>query len=210
MISNVRVLSNTEHHFLHRMLEKNLDKVLNGRTGVRFFFPLCGKAIDMKWYDNLKVPSPSVSGSRDLASALVVSGWQIRVTLWSAWRSLRRGFSSSLRRTTWRSVRSRYLRSLEPKCSGWVNPTLPLVLHSVTCLNLWFFVCLTAEPREEHLLVPVRPVPILQVRSSPGCCGSVPEPLRVTVPPLSSIAGRFGAIWDRGSLVAINPKDREK
>ncbi|XP_041867491.1 probable thiopurine S-methyltransferase isoform X2 [Melanotaenia boesemani] len=26
----------------------------------------------------------------------------------------------------------------------------------------------------------------------------------------SSVGGRFGAIWDRGSLVAINPKDREK
>lgn len=26
----------------------------------------------------------------------------------------------------------------------------------------------------------------------------------------SSIEGQFGAIWDRGSLVAINPGDREK
>ncbi|KAF7211469.1 thiopurine S-methyltransferase, partial [Nothobranchius furzeri] len=26
----------------------------------------------------------------------------------------------------------------------------------------------------------------------------------------SSVAGQFGAIWDRGSLVAINPKDRER
>lgn len=36
--------------FPDRMLENNLDKVLAGRTGVRFFFPLCGKAVDMKWY----------------------------------------------------------------------------------------------------------------------------------------------------------------
>nr|ACQ58252.1 Probable thiopurine S-methyltransferase [Anoplopoma fimbria] len=35
-----------------RMLENNIDKVLAGRTGVRFFFPLCGKAVDMKWYKN--------------------------------------------------------------------------------------------------------------------------------------------------------------
>uniref|UniRef100_A0A3Q1GT66 Thiopurine S-methyltransferase n=1 Tax=Acanthochromis polyacanthus TaxID=80966 RepID=A0A3Q1GT66_9TELE len=35
--------------FLHSMLENNIDKVLNGRKGVRFFFPLCGKAVDMKW-----------------------------------------------------------------------------------------------------------------------------------------------------------------
>ncbi|XP_006794533.1 probable thiopurine S-methyltransferase [Neolamprologus brichardi] len=34
---------------VHKMLKKNIDKVLNGRTGVRFFFPLCGKAVDMKW-----------------------------------------------------------------------------------------------------------------------------------------------------------------
>uniref|UniRef100_A0A3P9DM66 Thiopurine S-methyltransferase n=1 Tax=Maylandia zebra TaxID=106582 RepID=A0A3P9DM66_9CICH len=31
---------------VHKMLKKNIDKVLNGRTGVRFFFPLCGKAVD--------------------------------------------------------------------------------------------------------------------------------------------------------------------
>lgn len=30
------------------------------------------------------------------------------------------------------------------------------------------------------------------------------------LPPHSSIEGQFGAIWDRGSLVAINPRDREK
>lgn len=37
--------------FFYRMLENNIDKVLAGRTGVRFFFPLCGKAVDMKWYE---------------------------------------------------------------------------------------------------------------------------------------------------------------
>ncbi|XP_018587323.1 probable thiopurine S-methyltransferase [Scleropages formosus] len=34
---------------VHRMLKTNIDKVLCGRKDVRFFFPLCGKAIDMKW-----------------------------------------------------------------------------------------------------------------------------------------------------------------
>ncbi|XP_061520737.1 uncharacterized protein LOC133395654 isoform X2 [Phycodurus eques] len=34
---------------VHRMLESKLDKVLAGRKEVRFFFPLCGKAVDMKW-----------------------------------------------------------------------------------------------------------------------------------------------------------------
>ncbi len=37
--------------FFDRMLESNIDKVLAGRTGVRFFFPLCGKTVDMKWYE---------------------------------------------------------------------------------------------------------------------------------------------------------------
>ncbi|KAF5889388.1 thiopurine S-methyltransferase, partial [Clarias magur] len=31
------------------MLKDNLDKVLCGRQQVRVFFPLCGKAVDMKW-----------------------------------------------------------------------------------------------------------------------------------------------------------------
>uniref|UniRef100_A0A3B4AQM6 Thiopurine S-methyltransferase n=1 Tax=Periophthalmus magnuspinnatus TaxID=409849 RepID=A0A3B4AQM6_9GOBI len=33
----------------NRLLQINIDKVLAGRTGVKFFFPLCGKAVDMKW-----------------------------------------------------------------------------------------------------------------------------------------------------------------
>ncbi|KTF84862.1 hypothetical protein cypCar_00034839 [Cyprinus carpio] len=34
---------------VHNLLENNLDKVICGRKEVRFFFPLCGKAVDMKW-----------------------------------------------------------------------------------------------------------------------------------------------------------------
>ncbi len=33
------------------LLQNNLDKVVCGRKEVRFFFPLCGKAVDMKWYE---------------------------------------------------------------------------------------------------------------------------------------------------------------
>lgn len=44
--------------FFPRMLEMNIDKVLAGRPGVRFFFPLCGKAVDMKWYVSLRHCSP--------------------------------------------------------------------------------------------------------------------------------------------------------
>uniref|UniRef100_A0A3Q2CGL9 Thiopurine S-methyltransferase, tandem duplicate 1 n=1 Tax=Cyprinodon variegatus TaxID=28743 RepID=A0A3Q2CGL9_CYPVA len=38
---------------VHKMLQNNYDKVVNGRSGVRFFFPLCGKAVDMKWLADL-------------------------------------------------------------------------------------------------------------------------------------------------------------
>uniref|UniRef100_A0A8C2IRQ5 thiopurine S-methyltransferase n=1 Tax=Cyprinus carpio TaxID=7962 RepID=A0A8C2IRQ5_CYPCA len=34
---------------VHNLLKNNLEKVLCGRKEVRFFFPLCGKAVDMKW-----------------------------------------------------------------------------------------------------------------------------------------------------------------
>ncbi|XP_036827197.1 probable thiopurine S-methyltransferase isoform X2 [Oncorhynchus mykiss] len=34
---------------VNKMLESNIEKVLDGRKGVKFFFPLCGKALDMKW-----------------------------------------------------------------------------------------------------------------------------------------------------------------
>ncbi|NXA46979.1 TPMT methyltransferase, partial [Nothocercus julius] len=33
----------------HPLLQKNLDVLLNGRSGLRIFFPLCGKAVEMKW-----------------------------------------------------------------------------------------------------------------------------------------------------------------
>ncbi|TRY93741.1 hypothetical protein DNTS_028773 [Danionella cerebrum] len=38
---------------VHNVLKANLDKVLCGRKEVRFFFPLCGKAVDMKWLADL-------------------------------------------------------------------------------------------------------------------------------------------------------------
>uniref|UniRef100_A0A8C5JIE2 thiopurine S-methyltransferase n=2 Tax=Junco hyemalis TaxID=40217 RepID=A0A8C5JIE2_JUNHY len=31
------------------LLQKYLDVLLNGRSGLRIFFPLCGKAVEMKW-----------------------------------------------------------------------------------------------------------------------------------------------------------------
>ncbi|XP_060705960.1 probable thiopurine S-methyltransferase isoform X1 [Hemiscyllium ocellatum] len=34
---------------VHEMLKRHLDVMLNGRKQIRIFFPLCGKAVDMKW-----------------------------------------------------------------------------------------------------------------------------------------------------------------
>uniref|UniRef100_A0A669P103 Thiopurine S-methyltransferase n=1 Tax=Phasianus colchicus TaxID=9054 RepID=A0A669P103_PHACC len=33
----------------HPLLQKHLDLLVDGRNGLRIFFPLCGKAVDMKW-----------------------------------------------------------------------------------------------------------------------------------------------------------------
>ena len=34
---------------VRRLLEKHVDKLINGRNNIRIFFPFCGKALDMKW-----------------------------------------------------------------------------------------------------------------------------------------------------------------
>lgn len=34
---------------VHKMLAKHFEKVVNGRTDLKIFVPLCGKAKDMKW-----------------------------------------------------------------------------------------------------------------------------------------------------------------
>ncbi|XP_078810845.1 putative thiopurine S-methyltransferase isoform X3 [Oryzias latipes] len=122
---------------VHRMLEKNLDKVLNGRTGVRFFFPLCGKAIDMKW---LADQGHSVVGVEISEKGIQQFFEENNMTF-----------------------------SEEPV------PEIPgaKVFRQNPEKNISLYQC-----------------DLFQFSSS--------------------IAGRFGAIWDRGSLVAINPKDREK
>uniref|UniRef100_A0A8C7Z3E0 thiopurine S-methyltransferase n=1 Tax=Oryzias sinensis TaxID=183150 RepID=A0A8C7Z3E0_9TELE len=121
---------------VHRMLEKNLDKVLNGRTGVRFFFPLCGKAIDMKW---LADQGHSVVGVEISEKGIQQFFEENNMT---------------------------FSEEPVPEIPGakvFRNPEKNISLYQC---DLFQF--------------------------------------------SSSIAGRFGGIWDRGSLVAINPKDREK
>nr|XP_042134358.1 thiopurine S-methyltransferase isoform X2 [Peromyscus maniculatus bairdii] len=34
----------------HQLLKKHLDTFLKGQHGLRVFFPLCGKAVEMKWF----------------------------------------------------------------------------------------------------------------------------------------------------------------
>ncbi|XP_066233225.1 thiopurine S-methyltransferase [Saccopteryx leptura] len=34
----------------HQLLKKHLDSFLKGKSGLRVFFPLCGKAVEMKWF----------------------------------------------------------------------------------------------------------------------------------------------------------------
>ncbi|XP_008054737.1 thiopurine S-methyltransferase [Carlito syrichta] len=34
----------------HQLLKKHLDTFLKGERGLRIFFPLCGKAVEMKWF----------------------------------------------------------------------------------------------------------------------------------------------------------------
>ncbi|XP_030267695.1 probable thiopurine S-methyltransferase isoform X7 [Sparus aurata] len=121
---------------VHKMLESNIDKVLAGRTGVRFFFPLCGKAVDMKW---LADQGHSVVG----------------------------------------------------------------VEISEMAVKQFF--------EENNMTYSEEPVPAI-----PGAKVFKSSEKNISLYQCdlynfsSSIGGQFGAIWDRGSLVAINPKDREK
>ncbi|XP_023567897.1 thiopurine S-methyltransferase isoform X2 [Octodon degus] len=37
----------------HQLLKKHLNTFLQGKRGLRVFFPLCGKAVEMKWFADL-------------------------------------------------------------------------------------------------------------------------------------------------------------
>ncbi|XP_032390651.1 probable thiopurine S-methyltransferase isoform X2 [Etheostoma spectabile] len=121
---------------VHTMLENNIDKVLAGRAEVRFFFPLCGKAVDMKWL-------------ADMGHSVV--GVEI----------------------------------------------------SEKAIKQFF--------EENNMTYSEEPVPAI-----PGAKVFKSSERNISLYQCdlynfsSSIEGQFGAIWDRGSLVAINPRDREK
>uniref|UniRef100_A0AAR2IPC4 thiopurine S-methyltransferase n=1 Tax=Pygocentrus nattereri TaxID=42514 RepID=A0AAR2IPC4_PYGNA len=121
---------------VHRMLDSNLDKILCGRQQVRFFFPLCGKAVDMKWLADMGHVIVGVEFSE---------------------KGIKQFFEE----------------------------------HGL-------------QYKEE----PVPAVPEAKVfKSSDGKISIYQCDLYKFS---SAIEGRFGAVWDRGSLVAINPCDRQK
>ncbi|XP_008329347.1 probable thiopurine S-methyltransferase [Cynoglossus semilaevis] len=121
---------------VHEMLERNIEKVVAGRTGVRFFFPLCGKAVDMKW---LADQGHSVVGVEISEKAIKEFFQESELT---------------------------YSEESVPAIPGAkVYKNLEKNISLYQC-DLFSF--------------------------------------------SSSVGGQFGAIWDRGSLVAINPRDREK
>lgn len=75
--------------------------------------------------------------------------------------------------------------------------------------------CFSTERRWKNLPLPMWPVQLLQVSQlliihqknrGGGLINTTPHVTHSN----SSIGGQFGAIWDRGSLVAINPGDREE
>uniref|UniRef100_A0AAV2K0Y5 thiopurine S-methyltransferase n=1 Tax=Knipowitschia caucasica TaxID=637954 RepID=A0AAV2K0Y5_KNICA len=121
---------------VNRLLEINIDKVVAGRTGVRFFFPLCGKAVDMKW--------------------LADAGHSV-VGVEFAEKACRQFFEENHMSFTEDSVPT------IPGAKVFRNTEKTVTLYQC---NIYSF--------------------------------------------NSSLEGQFGAIWDRGALVAINPKDREK
>ncbi|XP_051991973.1 probable thiopurine S-methyltransferase [Xyrauchen texanus] len=121
---------------VHKLLENNLDKIICGRKSVPFFFPLCGKAVDMKWL-------------ADMGHTVV--GVEISE------KGIKQFFEDQ-----------------------------SLAYH------------------EE----PVPAIPGAKVfKSADGKISIYQCDLYKFS---STIAGKFGGIWDRGALVAINPCDRPK
>ncbi|XP_051811436.1 probable thiopurine S-methyltransferase isoform X2 [Acanthochromis polyacanthus] len=121
---------------VNNMLENNIDKVLNGRKGVRFFFPLCGKAVDMKWL-------------ADRGQSVV--GVEISE------KAVRQFFEEN------NMTYSEEAAAGVPGAKVFKNAEKSISLYQCDLYNF-----------------------------------------------SSSVEGQFGAIWDRGSLVAVNPQDREK
>ncbi|CAB1351224.1 unnamed protein product [Coregonus sp. 'balchen'] len=121
---------------VNKMLETNIEKVLDGRNGVKFFFPLCGKALDMKWL-------------ADMGHSVV--GVEI------AEKAIKQFFEENNMTYSEETV------SALPGAKVYKSSERNISLYHCDLFNF-----------------------------------------------SSAIEGQFGGIWDRGSLVAINPRDRQK
>ncbi|XP_054840284.1 thiopurine S-methyltransferase [Eublepharis macularius] len=120
----------------HPLLKKYLDNFLNGRNGLKIFFPLCGKAVEMKWL-------------ADMGHHVV--GVEISET------ALKDFFTEQS---------LSYSEETVPEIPG-------AKLLKSTSGNISLYCCSIYDLA-------------------------------------STVVGKFDAIWDRGSLVAVNPCDRER
>uniref|UniRef100_UPI00398EC681 probable thiopurine S-methyltransferase isoform X2 n=1 Tax=Pristiophorus japonicus TaxID=55135 RepID=UPI00398EC681 len=123
-------------HEIHKLLQKHLDTILNGRKQICIFIPLCGKSLDMKW--------------------LADQG----------------------------------------------HTVVGVEVSKIAVKELF------AEQNLSYTQEPVPGIPGAEVfKSSDGQLSL----FNCDMFEFSSlIAGKFDGIWDRGSLVAINPSDRQR
>ncbi|KAA0710303.1 putative thiopurine S-methyltransferase [Triplophysa tibetana] len=121
---------------VHKFLKKYLDKILHGQKSIRFFFPLCGKAVDMKWLADM---------------GHTVTGVEISE------KGIKQFFEDQS---------LRYSEEQVPEIPGAKVFKSADGKISIYQCDLYKF--------------------------------------------SSAIAGKFGGIWDRGAMVAINPCDRQK
>ncbi|KAH0617894.1 hypothetical protein JD844_016613 [Phrynosoma platyrhinos] len=120
----------------HPLLRKYLDHLLNGRSGLKIFFPLCGKTIEMKWLADL---GHHVIGVEISESALK--------------------------------------EFFTEQSLSFAEETVPEIpgakLFKSTSGNISLYCCSIYDLT-------------------------------------STVTGKFDGVWDRGSLVAVNPSDRER
>uniref|UniRef100_A0A8D0GXW1 thiopurine S-methyltransferase n=1 Tax=Sphenodon punctatus TaxID=8508 RepID=A0A8D0GXW1_SPHPU len=119
----------------HLLLEKYLDALLNSKSRLKILFPLCGKAVEMKWLADMGHKVVGVELSE---------------------RALKEFFTEQ---------NLSYSEESVPEISG-------AKVFKSTSGNISLYCCSILEFS-------------------------------------SMVAGKFDGIWDRGSLVAINPCDRE-
>ncbi|XP_064017118.1 thiopurine S-methyltransferase isoform X2 [Pogoniulus pusillus] len=121
---------------VHPLLQKYLDVLLNGRSGLRIFFPLCGKAVEMKWLADMGHNVVGVEVSE---------------------QALKEFFTEQS---------LPYCEEPVPEISGAKKFQSASGNISLYCCSIYDL--------------------------------------------SSSIVGKFDGVWDRGALVAVNPRDRQR